>query len=88
MSAITAIKWIHASEAGMRSNSPAWCEGWNDFEQGWTECLVLNDNATPEDIPRLLARYETLKAHYPHLTLGPIPESITARIPALAAANH
>lgn len=88
MSAITAIKWIHASEAGMRSNRAAWCEGWNDFENGWTECLVLNDNATPEDLLPLYRRYEALKAHYPNLTLGPIPQSITAQIPALSGTRH
>lgn len=89
MSVITAIKWAHASEAGMRSDRPTWSEGWNDFENGgWTELLVLNDNATPEDIEPLLARYEALKTHYPNLTLGPIPKSITARVPALAAVSH
>ena len=88
MSAITAIQWLHASEAAMRSDRPTWCEGWNEYGKGWTEVLVLNDNATPEDLEPLYRRYEALKAHYPDLTLGPIPERITARIPALSGTRH
>lgn len=85
---INAIKWIHASEAGMRSDRAAWSESWNDYGNGWTEYLVLNDSATPKDLEPLYRRYEALREHYPNLTLTPIPESITARIPGLSDAHQ